>query len=280
MSTVESRPDRPSTKAAHEPRFSAGTVLVGAFNIRARAYLANPIELVFNTGMYLLVTLALTSLWRVAVESAGGEMVGYGSVAIVWYIATTEVSIMSLPPRVIEYESDTVVSGDIEVELLRPVHLFSFRVARWMGHAAPKVVCCVIAGLSWAYWFGGPPDSSVALVLAAPAVVLAIFNNIVCQVGVGACSFWIRDIRGLWFIYQKLVFVLGGMLLPLEILPSGVESVAKVLPFMTMAYVPGRLASGHLEPELLLWQLGWAVVLVVGSGWLFARGVERIRRQP
>ena len=120
----------------------------------------------------------------------------------------------------------------------------------------------------------------MALLLAAPAVVLGIFNNIVFQVGVGACSFWIRDIRGLWFIYQKLVFVLGGMLLPLEILPSGVESVAKALPFMTMAYAPGRLAAGHLEPELLVWQLGWAVVAVAGSGLLFARGVERMRRQP
>jgi len=261
-------------------RASPATVLISSFNTRARAYLANPAELALNTALYLIVTLALTGLWRVAVESAGGDMVGYSAVAIVWYIATTEVAIMSLPPRVIEYESDTVTSGEIEVELLRPVHLFSFWVARWMGHAAPKVLCCAIAGLVWAFWFGGTPENPAALLLAAPALVLAIFNNIVGQVGVGACSFWIRDVRGLWFVYQKLVFLLGGMLLPLEILPASVESVAKALPFMTMAYVPGRLASGHVEPELLLWQLGWTVLLIAGSGALFARGIERIRRQP
>lgn len=280
MSAVE-RPPHP-TPTATTPGRQPGlaTVLASAFTTRVRAYLANPAELILNTAMYLLVTSALTSLWRVAVESAGGEMVGYSSLAIVWYIAATEVSIMSLPPRVIEYESDSVISGEVEVELLRPVDLFSFRVARWMGHAAPKVVCCLTAGLAWSLWFGGPPVSGTALLLAAPAIVLAIFNNIVGQVGVGALSFWIRDIRGLWFIYQKLVFLLGGMLLPLEILPSGVESVAKALPFMTMAYVPGRLASGHVEPMLLVWQLGWSVILVIASSWLFARGVERIRRQP
>ena len=208
--------------------------MVTAFITRVRAYVANPAELGLNTAMYLLVTAALTSLWRVAVESAGGEMVGYSSPAIVWYIAATEVSIMSLPPRIIEYESDAVITGEIEVELLRPVDLFSFRVARWMGHAAPKVLCCVAAGLAWSLWFGGTPVSTTALLLAAPAIVLAIFNNIVGQIGVGAISFWIRDIRGLWFIYQKLVFLLGGMLLPLEILPSGVESVAKALPFIAL----------------------------------------------
>ncbi len=258
----------------------ATTVLANAFTSRTRAYLANPAELVLNTAIYLLVTLALTGLWRVAVESAGGEMVGYGSVAIVWYIATTEVSIMSLPARVIEYESDIIVSGDIEVELLRPIDLFSFRVASWLGHAAPKVLCCVAVGFIWASWFGGAPASATALLMAAPAIALAILNNIVGQIGVGACSFWIRDIRGLWFIYQKLVFLLGGMLLPLEVLPSSVETVAKALPFMTMAYVPGRLASGHAEPMLLVIQVAWSVVLVAGSTWLFARGVERMRRQP
>lgn len=280
MSTVEPSPTPTSNATAVVRHHSPVTVLASAFTTRVRAYVANPAELALNTAMYLLVTSALTSLWRVAVESAGGEMVGYGTVAIVWYIAATEVSIMSLPPRVIEYESDAVISGEIEVELLRPVDLFSFRVARWMGHAAPKILCCITAGLAWAFWFGGEPVNTAALALAAPAIVLAIFNNIVGQVGVGAVSFWIRDIRGLWFIYQKLVFLLGGMLLPLEILPSGVESVAKALPFMTMAYVPGRLASGHVEPMLLVWQLGWSVALVGGSAWLFARGVERIRRQP
>ena len=275
MSTVERSPS-PRTKAAADHR----SVLVSSFNTRARAYLANPAELVVTTALYLLVTVALSSLWRVAVREAGGDMVGYGTVAIVWYIATTEVAIMSLPPRIIEYESETVISGEIEVELLRPVHLFSFRVARWLGHAAPKVLCCVVAGLLWALWFGGAPERPAALLLAVPALVLAIFNNTVAQVGFGAGSFWIRDIRGLWFIYQKLVFLLGGMLLPLEILPPGVEAVAKALPFMTMAYVPGRLAAGHFEPGLLLWQVGWSIVLVAASAWLFAQGVERIRRQP
>ncbi len=272
MSTTEQITDR--------RRPSPAAVLAAAFTTRTRAYLANPMELVFNTAMYLLVTLALTGLWKAAIESSGGEMVGYGPVAIIWYIATTEVAIMSLPPRIIEYESDTFTSGDIEVELLRPVDLFSFRVAQWMGHAAPKVVCSMVVGVAWALWFGGLPTSRTALLLAAPALGIAIFNNVVTQVGIASLSFWIRDVRGLWFIHQKLVFVLGGMLLPLEILPGGVEAVAKVLPFMSMAYVPGRLAAGFFEPELLLWQLGWSVVLVVVAVRVFDRGLDRIRRQP
>ena len=87
-----------------------------------------------------------------------------------------------------------------------------------------------------------------------------------------------RNTRAAWFLYQKLVFVLGGMLLPLEVLPGPMEQVARVLPFASMAYVAGRFASGHVELGLIGLQLLWLVVLG-GLAWAaFGRGEERVVR--
>ena len=91
-----------------------------------------------------------------------------------------------------------------------------------------------------------------------------------------AASFWVLDAKGAWFLYQKLVFVAGGMLLPLEILPGWLEATARVLPFSSMAYAPARLASGHVEPELLLVQVGWLIVLVVVAHRVFAAGERHL----
>ena len=52
------------------------------------------------------------------------------------------------------------------------------------------------------------------------------------------------------------------MLIPLELLPRPLELISFALPFATMAYVPGRIASGHPDPLLLVWQLGWLVALL------------------
>jgi ABC-2 type transport system permease protein len=73
------------------------------------------------------------------------------------------------------------------------------------------------------------------------------------------------------------VFILGGMLLPLEVLPEVLREVAMALPFMAMAYAPARLASGHVEPWLLLVQAGWLVVLAAGAGAVFAAGQRRLQ---
>jgi ABC-2 type transport system permease protein len=123
---------------------------------------------------------------------------------------------------------------------------------------------------------GAPPRTSAAL-LALPALVLGISANLCLQHALAGASFWLRDTRATWFLYQKLVFILGGMLLPLEILPDGLREVALRLPFMAMAYAPARLAAGHLEPQLLLVQAFWLVVLAAVAALTFVRGQRRLQ---
>ena len=62
------------------------------------------------------------------------------------------------------------------------------------------------------------------------------------------------------------MFLPGGMLIPLELLPRPLELISFALPFATMAYVPGRIASGHPDPLLLVWQLGWLAALLAMAG--------------
>ena len=101
--------------------------------------------------------------------------------------------------------------------------------------------------------------------------------NIVAQHAFAAVSFWIRDARSAWFIYQKFVFIVGGMLLPIQVLPGALETAARWLPFAAMAYIPARFASGHLEPWLLAIQLGWLVVLWVAARATFSAGERRLQ---
>jgi len=278
MSTIDG--DSPSIAAEPTARPSVLTAMKATWSTRVRSYLSAPSALAFNTLVYLSVVAALSGLWKVAVEAAGGEMVGYGPLAIVWYITATEVAIMATPPRVIEDESNLILDGSVETDLLRPIDLFAVHVANWIGQSSPRFLACFFAGLIWALWFGGAPSALAPLLAAGVSLVLAIVINIVAQVTVAAATFWVRDTKGLWFLYQKLVFVVGGMLLPLEVLPSAVEQVARLLPFMAMAYAPGRLAAGFWEPELLAIQLVWLAVLVTAGLTAYRRGLDRLRRQP
>lgn len=248
-----------------------------ALSTAARRVIAQPGNAVAALVFYVAVMSVMSALWRAAAEAGGGEVVGYTALAVTWYAATAEASTVSLNIRMIEIIGDDIASGAIATELLRPASVLAVRVAEAVGTALPRLAMCILTGavLSILY-VGGPPDVAAAL-LAVPSLVLAITCNVLAQHAVAGAAFWLRDVGASWFLYQKLVFVLGGMLIPLQVLPDALERVALVLPFMAMSYAPARLASGHLEPWLLAAQAAWLVVLAFAARAVFAAGERRLQ---
>jgi ABC-2 type transport system permease protein len=237
----------------------------------------DPAALLVRLGFYAVVASVVATLWRAAAASHGGSIAGYTGHQLTWYIITSEAAIIAVEVRLIEDIGNDIVSGSVVVEMLRPVSVVWLRIATEFGRSLPRLLACVAVGTVLATIFAGPPASIGALVVAAPALVLAVACNIVAQHAFAAAAFWVRDARSTWFLYQKLVFILGGMLLPLQFLPGALHAFALALPFVAMAYVPARLASGHFEPQLLAVQCVWLFVLAVSTTIVFTAGEKRLQ---
>jgi ABC-2 type transport system permease protein len=251
--------------------------LVVACATAARRAVASPGAMVVSIVFYAVVVAVLAGVWRVAADANGGAVAGYGAVALTWYIATTEAATVSLNIRMIDDIGSDIGSGAVAVEMLRPASVLGVRVASELGRALPRLGVIALVGIGVASVAAGGPPHWGALALAAPSIMLAMAANVVAQHAFASSAFWLRNAGTAWYLYQKLVFVLGGMLIPLEVLPGWLEGVARVLPFRAMAYAPGRLASGHLEPALLLEQVAWLGALVVLASACFRSGERRLQ---
>ena len=243
----------------------------------ARRTAMQPGGMFVTVFFYVAVVSVLSALWRTATQANGGAVAGYTAVALTWYVATSECATVTLNTRLIEEAGEDIASGSVAVELLRPVSVLWLRVATQVGGALPRIAVCGVVGIVLSWWMVGAPPDPWALLLAGPSLLLAITCNLVAQHAFAGASFWIRDARSTWFLYQKLVFIVGGMLLPLQVLPPAMTSVALWLPFMAMAYAPSRLASGFFEPHLLLVQVAWLGVLSAVAVGVFARGERRLQ---
>jgi ABC-2 type transport system permease protein len=243
----------------------------------AQRSLADRGGLVVAIGFYLVIVGTLTGLWRIAVDANGGDLAGYGTVAITWYIITSEAAIVAVNARLIEDIGRDIAQGGVAVELLRPASVLGVRVANEVGRGLPKVGALFVAGTLLASLVAGGPPRPATLLLVVPSLVLAITANLLAQHAVASAAFWIRDAGSVWFLYLKAVFILGGMVIPLELLPEGVQRAALLLPFRAMAYAPARLASGRWEPLLLLEQLLWVGVLAVVATAAFRSGERRLQ---
>jgi ABC-2 type transport system permease protein len=132
-------------------------------------------------------------------------------------------------------------------------------------------------GMVWIL-VGPPPDLSnwpVALIALVGAWLLHFCVNAL----IGLAAFAAEEVAPFEWIYQKLVFILGGMLIPIDFYPSWLQTITKSLPFAYMMYGPARL---FVKPDLQLFlsviigQVIWLVILCGIMILVFSRGIRRL----
>jgi len=239
--------------------------------------IGGPGELIVRTAFYGVILVVFAALWRAAIQSKGGPLEGYDYAALLWYVAGAEAAVIATKPRLIEDIGYDIGNGTIAVEMLRPVSVAGFRMAVEIGEAVVRLGAAMSLGTVVVWLFAGPPHSAWGAALAIPMLILAVAINVAAQHAFAAAAFWLDDAKSTWFLYQKLIFLLGGMLLPLELLPGAMETVSRVLPFWTMAYVPARSLAGYPEPGLLLIQGMWLGVLTFAALGVFRMGERRLQ---
>jgi ABC-2 type transport system permease protein len=233
-------------------------------------------ELLVRVIFYGIILVIFAALWRAALNANGGELGGYDFKALFWYIAGAEAAVVSTKPRMIEEIGDEIGSGAVATALLRPVSYVGFRLSVEMGEALVRLLAMVTVAALLGTFLAGPPPTASGVALYAPMAVLAIACNLAAQHTFGGWAFWLQDAKGGWFLYQKLIFLLGGMLIPLELLPDALASVARLLPFAAMAYAPARALSGQDAAYLAAVQVAWLVVVLGVALSVFRAGERRL----
>src|SRR5215213_3922028 len=93
---------------------------------------------------------------------------------------------------------------------------------------------------------------------------------------IGLLAFLVEDVSAFMWIYQKLAFLFGGMLIPLDFYPAWLQTLAKVLPFAGMTYGPARLfvtPTTGLFVSVMMLQIIWIIVLALLLTFAYRRGV-------
>lgn len=263
------RPGRERTAAKARP-------YLGGFVAAAIRALHQPGELAVRLLFYLVLLVVFSALWPAAASEAGGSIAGYDARELVWYVAVAEAAVIATRPKMIEDIGNDIASGQVATEMLRPVSVVTFRLSAELGEALVRLVLAFAIGGVFSWAVAGPPPDGAGLALALPLAAAGLACNLAAQHAFAAAAFWVRDAKAAWFLYQKFVFLLGGMLLPIEFLPEWLARVSWALPFWTMSYAPARVAAGRVEPWLLAGQMGWLAALVACAAVAFRAGERRL----
>jgi len=253
-------------------------------------------ELVARAIQMILFMGVFMALWSTAFGVSGrAELEGYTLAQMVWYLAMTETVALSTSRIFIEI-SEKVKAGDLAYTLARPLSYPFFQVANSLGNSAPRFLLNLLTaaavvglgmrqgpvlspsaslGITSVEGAGSLPGLATFLGMAALALLLDAFLAVL----IGLLAFWLEEVTPVFWIYQKLLFTVGGLFLPLEMFPEQLQQVARWLPFQFITYAPAR-AFVAFEPDFVLQavtgQVGYIAVLSALVALVWRRAQQRL----
>jgi ABC-2 type transport system permease protein len=238
--------------------------------------LAYPTELIGRSLVILPFMWIFYQLWQVTFASTGQtELNGLTLRDTLWYLMLAETIELSRP-RLGNSISEAVKDGSIAYFLNKPYDFVLYHFSASMGETVFRAVINALLGGSLVWWLVGPPPPVWGWPLVLIAIVGSWTINFCIATLIGLSAFLVEDISAFQWIYQKLAFIFGGLLIPLDFYPAWLQTIARALPFASMTFAPARL---FVDPSLASFtdvlgaQLAWILALGLALNFSYRRGL-------
>ncbi|MHC1771336.1 MAG: ABC transporter permease [Flexilinea sp.] len=158
---------------------------------------------------------------------------------------------------------DMIRYGQMNRILLRPIHPIYDSLASELAGKVVYMLFVIPILVILAFVLRPEMDFSVVSILTfIPALILAWALRFFWGYCLALLAFWTTRADALLVLQDSLIFLLAGQVAPIALLPGGLNTAAKILPFRYMVAFPVEILTGQLGSSELF--SGFAVQ----TGWL------------
>jgi ABC-2 type transport system permease protein len=241
------------------------------------------LDFLLGTVLRFFPVMTTILLWSAVFAGAGGgDVAGFSRNQMIAYLLLIHISRMfSSMPGLAGGIAQDVREGTLKKYLVQPLDMIGYLLAYRAAHKTAYIVTSFVpyALLFWlcAGYFSGWPDAAT-LAAYVVSLLLGFVIGFYFETCLGMAGFWFLQVSSLLWVVNTLNYFVSGQLIPLDLLRDWAPWLL-FLPFKYLAYFPAMVFLGKIEGWQLIWELfqevGWAVVLIVFSRWLYRLGLRR-----
>jgi ABC-2 type transport system permease protein len=205
-------------------------------------------------------------VWTTIAEQQGGSVNGistgeFAAYYIVWTLVRNMNIVFGAP-----FWEWRIREGYLSGQLLRPMHILHYDLAYFAGWKFVVVALWVPIAIGLSLVFH--PDlhpTGLEVVVFIVAIWGAYLIRSMFQGVMGMLNFWTTRGAAVFDLYMASEMLLSGRLVPLQLMPGWVQTLADFLPFKWTFYFPIQSLVGDLSTQSLLLGL-CAQALWIGIG--------------
>lgn len=219
--------------------------------------------------------LVFAHLWKVAATKLGASALDPDQ--LLWYIGFNEWVLIALPDMQEDIQED-LRSGRLAYLLPRPISYLGSLFAEGLGVLAARLTVLGIVTFAFTWLcVQNIPFSGMAFLSTIAIGILAGCIAVLFLMLVGISAFWVKQVEPLHWIWEKLLFTLGGLMLPLAVYPEWLQKIAHWTPFPAILGDRSALAIGFTWQHALSVTsvlLFWGVIASSCLLFLYRRGMR------
>lgn len=230
---------------------------------------------------YSIYIFIFLNLWEYMYSNPKELINGYNMNQMVWYVIITELLWMSVRGRPLcKKICNDVRSGNIAYNINKPYNYIEYSLFSHLGLVAIRFILIGTLGMLLGFLFlNSFPILNILQVLGIIiSCLLAMIINILLVVSVGLISFFIEDANPFYWLYSKLILVLGTIF-PLEFFPKIIQSIIKFSPVYVTTYGPAKLFVNFQTDQfinIIIAQIIYILIALVICHFIYNKGVKRL----
>ncbi|WP_406466961.1 ABC transporter permease [Streptomyces sp. NBC_01594] len=244
-------------------------VAAGGFRRYATYRIATAAGVFTNTVFGFILAYTYMALWDERPQLGGYDM--SQALTYVWLGQALLATCAMMGGGFEDELMERIRTGDVAIDLYRPVDLQMWWLAGDLGRAAFQLMARGIAPMvlgALAFPLALPTSPGIWLAYLV-SVTLGVVVSFAVRYLVALSAFWLMDGAGASQIAFLAGLFFSGMLLPLTLFPGLLGEVARALPWSALLQVPADVFLGKHTGwglvEAFAFQGGWALALLLAG---------------
>ncbi len=186
------------------------------------------------------------------------------------------------------FENDLIAmikDGSVAYELCRPMPLYPMWFCKCMASRSSRAalrflpILCITGFLPDGYAMR-LPVSLPAFFAFLISLLLAFLLTVALMLPAHIAVFFLLNESGIRAIFGNVVDFCSGSLIPLPLLPLGIQTVLSYTPFLYLQNTPYLIYTGYLDlslaPRYIGMQFLWLCILIPLGVFMMRRGLRRV----
>lgn len=230
-------------------------------------FFSYPFEILAETGKTIVAVAFLIFFWSLYAESATNSPTVTQFASYFLIASGINSLVMGQWGDYASVLKHTIQDGGLNNYLVKPISILPTLYCVAIGRNGMKIFFAVISifiGI-----FINPPQTLVSILLFCIFFICAVFIAYAFNVAEGTLYLLSNDANGFRNSLNHIKGLLSGVMVPIYLFPSNLETIVKLSPFPWMVYGPTQgLKTNSLSPNIIQdvsVALFWAIMCNIGA---------------